>query len=102
MCRHHAAYLLAAPGGRLRNPESVSDPTLACYLPFGAECFAIYLPGSSRHHISRFRVFSFRSVSARIISYCLRCLLVTREEMTTWRVVFVRFSKMLTKESMWD
>src|SRR4051812_1849062 len=54
-----APHLLAAPGGLLGTPESVSDPTLACYLPFVAEIFAIYLPGSSRHHISRFRVFSF-------------------------------------------
>ena len=40
-----AAYLLAAPGGRLGTQESASDPTLACYLPFCAEIFAIYLPG---------------------------------------------------------
>src|SRR3954469_9786467 len=54
-----ATNLLDAPEGTLGPPESVSDPTLACYLPFVAEIFAIYLPGSSRHRISRFRVFSF-------------------------------------------
>ena len=60
-----AGYLLAAPGGRLDHPKSVSDPTLACYLPFGAEIFAIYFPGSSRLCILRFCAFSFRSVCAR-------------------------------------
>src|SRR3954470_4196984 len=54
-----ATYLLAAPGSPLGPSESVFDPTLACYFPFVAEIFAIYLPGSSRHRISRFRVFSF-------------------------------------------
>ena len=38
--------------------ESVSDSTLACYLPFGAEIFSIYFPGSSRLCILRFRAFS--------------------------------------------
>ena len=65
-----AAYLLATPGGRLGTPESVSDPTLARYLPFVAEIFAIYLPGSSRHCIWRFCVFSFQSISAKIKCYC--------------------------------
>ena len=46
------------PGGRLDNPEFVSEPTLACYLPFGEGIFTIYYPGSSRLCILRFRAFS--------------------------------------------
>src|ERR1041385_8703929 len=55
-----ATPALAAPGGHLGTPESVSNPALARYLPFYAEFFAIYLPGSFQQRISRFRVFSFR------------------------------------------
>src|ERR1041385_5762893 len=92
-----AAPPLAAPGGRPGTQESGSDPTLARYLPFVAEIFAIYSPGSFRQRISRFHVFSFRSVSARVKSYCYRCLLVAQVERTSWDGVYVKSRKIATK-----